>query len=86
MTPFYDQELKERLAFKDSGFPTEARVIMYCKWEEKSVEVSHSISSSKYLLAISQSIVVISIVSIGNSMTCSGIYYDLMATSCYLQN
>ena len=83
MTPFSNQELKERFAFKDSGFHTEARVIMYCKWKEKSVVVSQSISSSKYLFAISQSIVVISIVSIGNSMTCSGIYYDLIATSCY---
>ena len=53
MTSFYDQELKERLAFKDSGFPTEAQVISYCKWEEKSVVVSHSISGSKYLFAIS---------------------------------
>ena len=35
------------------GFPTEARVIMYCKWEENSVVVSRSISSSKYLFAIS---------------------------------
>ena len=53
MTLFYDKELKERLGFKDSGFPTEARVIMYCKWQEKSVVVSHNVSSSKYLFAVS---------------------------------